>query len=228
MKNAQTWIYHIMGMYMGISMGIGIAFAAPTPIFEYTVTWTANTEVDMAGYILESSDAEQGPWVIVHDNIPFGAALYKVTYTQNVKWFRLSAFDKSKNISGASSPMRGAYRLDTVKPIPPTVITIVVVPIEDVITVPNMANVKLTVNGKAMTLSWDAKSAETQIWLANSAQASTLITTVGSNGSNTTVNGSVSGWQCFQLRHKINSVLGAWAQANPANPNDINFCTSIP
>lgn len=205
-----------------------LAYAVPTPIFEYTITWAPNTEADMAGYILETSDTGGDPWTIVNDNIPFGTNTYKAQYTQNVKWFRLSAFDKSKNISAASGPMRGAYKTDTTKPVPPNINIVVVVPVEQVVIAPDVTNPKLIVNGKAMTLSWDAKNVETQIWMANSAQASTLITTVGPNGSNTTINGTVSGWHCFQMRHKNNSVVGNWANANPADPTDISFCTSIP
>jgi ABC-type Co2+ transport system permease subunit len=100
--------------------------------------------------------------------------------------------------------------------------------VEQVVVAPDMSNVKLTVNGKAMTLSWDAKNVETQIWMANSVQTEILLTTVGLNGTNTTINGTISGWHCFKMRHKINTSVGAWAIANPADPSDINFCTSIP
>ena len=220
-------IYSILFAIAVLNAAI-LAYAVPTPVFEYTITWAPNTEADMAGYILETSDTGGDPWTIVNDNIPFGTNTYKAQYTQNVKWFRLSAFDKSKNISAASGPVKGAYKTDTVRPVPPNINTVVVVPVEQVVVAPDMSNVKLTVNGKAMTLSWDAKNVETQIWMANSAQASTLITTVGPNGANMTINGTVSGWHCFQLRHKNNSVLGNWANANPADPNDISFCTSIP
>lgn len=207
---------------------VGFVYAEPTPTFQYTVMWSANTEADMAGYILESSTTEQGPWIIVNDNIPFGTNTWSVIYSTNVRWFRVSAFDKSKNISGPSTPMQGAYQLDNIKPSSPNIMSVNVVPVEEIVVVPNVTSPKLTVSGKAMTVSWDAKNAETQIYMSNSMQAEMLLTTVGPNGTNTTINGTVSGWHCFKMRHKIGGSLGEWAIANPADPSDINFCTSIP
>lgn len=228
-----------MPLYTRVIIGLCVAYALilaheqvhaePTPTFQYTVTWSANTEADMAGYILESSDTLQGPWAIVNDNIAFGTNTYKVTYTQNSKYFRVSAFDKSKNISAPSTPQQGKYATDAIRPVPPNVTAVNVIPIEQVVTVPDVSSPKLTVTGKSMTVSWDPQAgAETQIWMANSAQSSTLLNTVGAGGSNLTVNGNVSGWHCFTFRHKIGAALGAWANANPADPTDINFCTSIP
>lgn len=219
--------YMVAIMWMVLSAYVPVVMAEPTPVFEYIVTWSANTEADMAGYILETSNNGKDGWTIVNDNIPFGTNKYTARFTQNIKWFRVSSFDKSKNISAPSTPMRGAYVVDAIQPTPPNVESVVVTPVEEVVTAPDMSNVKLTVSGRAMTLQWDAKNAETQIWMANSAQASTLITTVGSNGTNITVTATIAGWHCFQLRHKQNSVLGNWANANPANPNDISFCTSV-
>ena len=124
--------------------------------------------------------------------------------------------------------MQGAYQLDNVKPNSPNIVTVNVIPVEEIVVVPNVTSPKLTVSGKAMTVSWDAKDAETQIYMSNSVQAEMLLTTVGPRGTNTTVNGTVSGWHCFKMRHKIGGSLGEWAIANPADPTDINFCTSIP
>lgn len=202
--------------------------AVPTPVFEYIITWTPNTEADMAGYILETSDTGGDPWTIVNDNIPFGTNTYKAQYTQNVKWFRLKAFDKSKNISAPSTALKGEYKIDTTNPTPPNISTVVVVPVEEIVSVPNVKNPRMVVTGKSMTIQWDANAAETQIWMANSVQALTLLTTVGQHGANLTITATVSGWHCIQLRHKIGSAVGAWANANPADPNDISFCTTIP
>ena len=217
-----------MSVLIGIALLTNTLHAEPTPLFQYTVTWSANTEADMAGYILESSDTLAGPWSIVDDNIPFGTNTKKVIYPVNSKYFRVSAFDKSKNVSGPSTPAQGKYITDNVKPVPPGSIAVAVIPVEEVVKVPDVSSPKLTVSGKSMTLSWDPQNAETQIWMANSSQASKLLNTVGANGANLTITGSVSGWHCFTFRHKIGTALGEWANANPADPSDINFCTSIP
>ena len=100
---------------IGVLNAAILAYAVPTPVFEYTITWAPNTEADMAGYILETSDTGGDPWTIVNDNIPFGTNMYKAQYTQNVKWFRLSAFDKSKNISATD---RKSTRLNSSHEVP--------------------------------------------------------------------------------------------------------------
>lgn len=203
---------------------------AQTPL-TYQVTWAANTEADLGGYILESTTdmTGAGGWKIENSAIAKEATSMRVTSAALGLCFRLSAFDTSKQISAPSAMKckQSVVPPDTIPPTTPNLLNVEIVATipQDV---PAIGSPSVSVTNGVLTVSWAAVDAETEVWLANNGQASKLEVTAKNMTGIVDITPTVNDWQCIQLRHKIGANVGPWAQADPQNPADINFCVVIP
>lgn len=70
------------------------------------LTWTANTEPDLAGYHVHRSESQAGPYV-KQTREPLSGTTLTQTGLQNgvTYWYRLSAVDRSGNEGGLSAPV---------------------------------------------------------------------------------------------------------------------------
>lgn len=223
------WMKIFMGVVLAVIVVSGIAEAQTPTIYTYTVTWDPNTEADLAGYMLESTNdlSGAGGWIMENATIARSVTSIKITSTSTGKCFRLSAYDTAvpKNISAPSQhKCRQVTIIDTIKPAAPNLQSVDVV-IIDTITVPDVSAPKVLFNANSIMIMWAPVDAETEIWLANSAQGLALMQTANSQADSIELTPMVGGWQCINYRHRVAEKTGNWAQADPQNnPADINFC----
>lgn len=224
----------LMGMIMIMIIGLLMTchaysqVTAPPITYKYTIAWMANTEADLAGYILESSDNGSDPWTVEKNDIASNVTTYTVGSTKQKKCFRLSAYDRSQNVSTASQAKCAQFAADGIAPLAPGNINVSVAQIIGPVSVPDMSNVKYTYTGRTVTFTWDAKDFETEITVVGAQNTTeTVLATVTRNQGTYTYTATAGDWRCHKLRHKSGTTYGNFASADPNNPADVNFCMTL-